>query len=160
MGGNGESLLSVGVDSLLISTQRPIPFTSYPTHFLFVTLVVTNFRDCSKHLYEVNNKPKSTVTSCSSYIPTAGWLDLCMVTLAPRPRLTGQLFSGTEPITMEERQVHLTPVTKCLSLEVTHLTAHSLARMTWKVHVPVRENLSILQAGLLFTTPALRNHYI
>lgn len=139
MGGNGESLLSVGVDSLLISTQRPIPFTSYPTHFLFVTLVVTNFRDCSKHLYQVNNKPKSTVTSCSSYIPTAGWLDLCMVTLAPRPGLTGQLFSGTEPITTEERQVHLTPVTKCLSLEVTHLTAHSLARMTWKVHVPGRE---------------------
>lgn len=96
------------------------------------------------------------MTSCSSYIPTAGWLDLCMVTLAPRPGLTGQLF--TEPITTEERPVHLTPVTKCFSLEVTHLTSHSSfigqndmeSACAWQ-----EENLSILQAALLFTTPAL-----
>lgn len=54
------TLRTEGVMDSLTSTQRPIPFISYPTHFLFVTEAVTNFRDCSKHLYQVNNKSEST----------------------------------------------------------------------------------------------------
>ena len=148
-----------------MAQRQPIPFfTWYPILFLSVTSALTNFRDCSSHLYQVSNKRESTGDFLLFLYSHCLALELCIATLTPRPGRLERPLTGTDSITTAETRGRSHTSHYTLQHESDTpllLTAHSLPRISHMESVCSwqGENLSILQTALI-TTAAPHNHCI
>lgn len=104
--------------------------------------------------------------SCLSYTPTAGWLDLFVVTLSPRPGRTKQpRWHSTH---------HCGRMRPCTSLyrpqpgsDTRHFCSqliHWPELVTWEVHLPGRERTGYLASSSNYHSASqslyyLHNHY-